>query len=265
MIKDKRNLVKNVNEVGSIWNANHDGTRRSDKICGKVVEFKLDKDVVGTKEVYFEEEVNADYKLTKLQVEKIKESIIKSLENFSVPKNFMPEKLTFNEEDGYEVEIYLGDNTTLTLDLENTDVENLINLITYIEDKIQSILLFTLADKYDEYGIENCNLECRKCVYEYECRLNTINEFNKDRQKEIDMQVIEDIFDCNICKEEIYETMQELRKMAKYKNYSALDFLEDKELDFYNSITREYDNAFVDAVAEVLEDFRVEDYLQKLF
>ncbi|WP_270940895.1 hypothetical protein [Romboutsia lituseburensis] len=256
-------MVKNVELVSKIWNCNSDGTRRDEnKICGVVLKIKLNDEITAIKEVYFKQEMSENVHLSNLFLNKAMQELKKDLLEARFDEEFMPSKLIFDEYEGYEVQFDIKNNARIILNLDDHYIENLFDLVNIIKEAIAK--LFDV-DAYDLTGYQRCNQSCRNCDFEYECRLCDNTEEVQDRKRELDMQVLEEEFvDACVDINKIYDCMNELRSISKYKNYSALDFLADKELAFASNIRIEIDDALKEAVKELLKDFRVEDYLQKL-
>lgn len=258
-------MVKNVELVSKIWNCNSDGTRRDEnKICGVVLKIKLNDEITAIKEVYFKQEMSENVHLSNLFLNKAMQELKKDLLEARFDEEFMPSKLIFDEYEGYEVQFDIKNNAKIILNLEDYYIENLFDLVNIIEEAIAK--LFD-TDCYDLVGYQRCGEECRECEFEYECRLCDNTYEVQDRKKELDMQILKEEFvDSCVDINKIYDCMNELRtSISKYKNYSALDILADKELAFASNIRREVDDALKDSLTELLKDFRVDDYIEKNF
>lgn len=60
--------------------------------------------------------------------------------------------------------------------------------------KLNNLKIF--IDKYDRFGVNNCNCKCRQCRYDYEfdCRSSS-EDYKNIRQHEIDKEIIEEILE----------------------------------------------------------------------
>lgn len=58
--------------------------------------------------------------------------------------------------------------------------------------KLNNLKIF--RDKYDMFGVQNCNCKCRQCRYEFDCRSSS-EDYKNIRQHEIDKEILEEILE----------------------------------------------------------------------
>ncbi|MDK2584227.1 hypothetical protein QOZ83_00005 [Romboutsia sedimentorum] len=220
-----------MREISKIWNCDSKGTvKNKNLISGIVLQLDLSNTITATKDINFKNEVDVNSTIDKELELTIKEFILEDLEQFDFYNNFMPEKLNFNENDGYSLEVYIANNTKITVDLSNADIESIFDLPLYLEDEVSKLFE---CDEYDEKGIDN---------------------FKEIRQHELDAEMLENLLEDDYSNKFIQSTIEMVKKIrTNIPDSSDLDGEEIyecllKAVELQKSF--DYDSSLVEALCE---------------